>query len=464
MMPGPRPLPLLGNLLGLSIKRLHLDLEKWARRYGDVYVFRLGPKPVLVISDTALLQQVLRDRPEGFRRLSAMREVVDEIRATGVFTAEGDTWSRQRRLVMAAFGTSHLREGHASIAEITRRLGRLWQGAAERGEPVDVLRDLTRYTVDITSVVGFGTDMNTIERGTHALQRHLEVVFRMVSRRMNMPFPLWRYVKLRADRELDRSLAEVEQVILDLIRKTRAEIDAEPARAAAPRNLLEAMLSARDASDPSARLSDREVFGNVFTLLLAGEDTTANTLAWMLYFMATSRGVQGRMQAEADALLGGAEVLENHEDIPKLRYTTAVAHETLRLKSAAPVQFCEAGADTRVGDVEVPAGTAVILLTRLVALRDENFYDAATFDPTRWLGAAPPGGRHEPRAALAFGSGPRVCPGRALSLIECGMVGAMVARRFDVSLEPSGAAVEERFAGLMRPEGLRIRLTPRRRS
>lgn len=457
---GPRALPILGNLLQIDLQRMHLRLEEWARRYGDLFTWRLGPRPILVVSDTALIQKILKDRPNSFRRMSAVQDVMREIGIDGVFTAEGEAWSRQRRLIMSAFNSGHVRKCYDEVARITGRLERRLSSAAESGAPLDALRELMRYTVDVTSAVAFGIDMNTIEQGSNPLQRHLENIFSALHRRINAPFPYWRYIKLPADRALDRVLAEVEGTIVELIQKARADVERDPARAASPRNLLESMVAARDLDASEARLSVREVYGNVLTLLLAGEDTTANTIAWMLYFMAKYPAVQARMQAEADALLGPSGISTSIELCQKLRTVAAVAQETLRLKPAAPMLFLEPLQDTVLGDVTVPAGTWVIVLTRLIALKEENFHAPADFDASRWI-ESPAGGRHEPRAALSFGAGPRVCPGRSLALLECSMVGAMVARRFQVSLVQGGAAVRERLDFTMAPEGLSVRLSPR---
>ena len=125
--------------------------------------------------------------------------------------------------------------------------------------PVDARRDLARYTVDVTTAVAFGLDMNLIERGTDPLSHQLETVFAALNRRVFAPFPYWRHVKLPADRALDQALSEVRTRMLDILRTTRAELDRDPARAAAPRSLLEALLVARDAEDPKARLSEQEV-------------------------------------------------------------------------------------------------------------------------------------------------------------------------------------------------------------
>ncbi|XYH98643.1 cytochrome P450 [Sorangium sp. So ce1128] len=463
-LPGPPKLPLVGNLLEVRPTTLHLTLERWSREYGDLYRFWMGPRPFLVVSNAELVQRVLRERPAVFRRWSPMRDVFVEMGIHGIFAAEGESWARQRRLIMSAFSQGQLRACHGAIATITRRLRDRWRASAARGEPVDARRDLTRYTVDVTSAVAFGRDLNLVDRGADALVHQLDEIFTMIHRRVLAPFPYWRYVKLPADRSLDRALAEVSERMLELIRATRAELDRDPARAAAPRTLLEAMLAARDAEHPAARLSDLEVHSNVLTLMLAGEDTTADTMAWTLHFMAQRPDVQARMRAEADAEIGDADLPASPEQAQGLRYIGAVTQETLRLRSAAPVLFAEAGVDTELGPVRVPAGTRLVLLGRQVGLKAESFHDPTTFAPERWLGQGPAtAGKHDPRAALAFGSGPRVCPGRALSMVESAMVGAMVAREFDVALVDPRQPVHELMGFTMRPEGLSVRFAARRR-
>jgi cytochrome P450 len=136
-----------------------------------------------------------------------------------------------------------------------------------------------------------------------------------------------------------------------------------------------------------------------------------------------------------------------------------VVQETLRLKSAAPLFFMEANEDMVLGDLRVEAGAAVWLLTRALALQSESFQAPLAFDPARWLGSS---GSHDPRASLAFGAGPRVCPGRSLALLESAAVGAMVARNFDVALA-EGSEPVERLSFTMKPVRLRIRFSPRPR-
>lgn len=460
-LPSPPALPLLGHAMALDEDTFHLVLEAWARELGEYYVFRIMSKPFLVVSNTEAIQRMLRERPDGFRRGARVREVIDEIGASGVFTAEGERWTRQRKLVMAAFNATHVRAFHDPVTAITERLLGVWRRAAEQGRPVDAIAELMRYTVDVTTKVAFGQDLNTLEQGEGELQQHLARFFATVNRRLRAPFPYWRYLKLPRDRAFERSRERVEQLVFAIIREARAEVEREPSRAASPRNLLEAMLAARDADDPKARLDDQEIYGNVLTLLLAGEDTTALTMAWMLYYMATQPEVARRMREEVDAELGDAPLPCSPEQVRRLEYVAAVAQETLRLKGAAPLMFIEPTQDAVIGDVAVPAGALVVTLTRAAANKDAHFSEPHRFDPTRWLADRRDATHHDARAAMPFGTGPRICPGRALALLECSMVAAMIVRHFDVGLADSARPVGERFDFTMRPDALLIRFTPR---
>ena len=88
-LPGPRGWPLVGNLFQLTVTQLPTILEQWADTYGPVYTFRLGRKPVVVLAAPDLIQAVLRQRPETFRRMGVIARVLEDIGGHGLFAAEG---------------------------------------------------------------------------------------------------------------------------------------------------------------------------------------------------------------------------------------------------------------------------------------------------------------------------------------------------------------------------------------
>jgi len=403
---------------------------------------------------------LLRERPELFSRRGALEHIFDELGFNGVFSADGDNWRRQRRIVITALNSAHLHEFYASMLATTERLRRRWQHLAGRRDAVDLCAELMRYTVDITTQLAFGIDFNTIETDGPVIQHHLDKVFPMLNRRLGMPFPYWRHVKLPADRALDAAVAAVHRQIREVIATCRSRIAAEPSRLREPTNFLEAMIAAKETEN--LPFSDDDIIANVFTLLLAGEDTTANTLAWAIKFLIDFPALFARARAEADDVLGAATAPPSHEHAGRLPFIDAFANETMRLKPVAPLQVMEAKQDVEVAGVAIPAGTCIVLLQRRIATDAAHFDRPAEFRVERWLEKERAEDRvHNPKAFMPFGGGPRFCPGRNLALLEIRVVLAMLCRNFDVELANDGQPVEELFAFTMAPTNLRVRFRPR---
>ena len=456
-LPQPPAWPLVGSLPYFDPPRVHLVIEEWARRYGTPFRVHLGKRQMLVIDDPAEIGRILRARPGAFRRVRPVESIFRELGIAGLFSSEGADWERQRRLVMRAFDPAHLKSYFPSLCKVTTRLLARFTQAAESGALLDLQQEFMRYTVDVTAGLAFGIDINTIEGGDNAIQRHLDQVFPSVNRRMSALFPWWRYVKLPADRALERDLAVVRQAIDGFIAAARQRMSANPELQAHPGNLIEALLAARDM--PASGFSDADVSGNVFTALLAGEDTTANTLAWLTCFLADEPHAQDAAQNEADAVLGAMRVLNDFSRVDQLVYTAAATREAMRLKPVAPLLSHESNEAVTVCGIALRARTPVATLMRPAGLDPVLFPEPLAFRPQRWLPGGAPGERESAarRVLMPFGGGPRFCPGRYLALLEIQMVTSMLMKNFHierVGREP----VRERNALSMFPEGFRARL------
>jgi cytochrome P450 len=459
-LPGPRGWPLLGNTLQVKPPRIHQDVEAWADAYGPLFRMRLGRFEQLVIADHELLAAVMRDRPEGFRRSPFTSKIGAEMGLPqGLFGAEGEDWRKQRRMVMASFAPGHVRAYFPSLVKVTLRLRGRWQKAAREGRDIPLQADLMRFTVDAIAGLAFGKDINTLESGEDVIQRHLDKVLPAIFRRVLSVFPTWRWFKTAADRELDASVAVINSTVLDFVAQARQRLRDDASLREQPRNLLEAMIVAAD--QPDSGLDDRHVAGNVLTMLLAGEDTTANTLAWMIHLLQRHPQALQRVQQEVRTLAPDPAAY-GFDQMEQLVYLEACASETMRLKPVAPFIALQALRDTVVGDVAVPQGTQIWGVLRHDSVGERLFERPQAFEPERWLASATPLSATAKRAAMPFGSGPRMCPGRYLALLEMkmAMAMAMLLSSFDIEAvdTPDGAPAAERMAFTMNPVGLRLRL------
>lgn len=459
-LPGPRPWPLVGNTLQVRLSQLHQDVELWAHDFGPMFKAHLGNTVFMVVSDHALFSSLLKDRPDRFRRPSMLYDIIVEMGIKpGVFSAEGQTWQNQRRMVMASFSPANVRGYFPALLRVTQRLHRRWLAATGAGQPIDLQLDLMRFTVDAISGLAFGKDINTLESGDDVIQKHLDKIFPAIHARVNALVPYWRWVKLPRDRALDKSIAAVNVAILSFIAQARQRLQANPALKDAPENLLEAMIVAAD--QPGSGVNDDDVAGNVFTLLLAGEDTTATSISWLIYLLSRNPAALARARDEARRVVGSDLSQLTPDKVAELDYIEACAHEAMRLKPVGPINVVEALVDTTVGDVHVPQGTMVMGVMRHDALSEAYFEQANAFRPERWLeGEGLSAASNAKRISMPFGAGPRVCPGRYLALLEIKLAMAMLLSQFEIDVvqTPDGREVQEKMSFTMVPVGLTMRL------
>ncbi len=452
-LPSPPGWPLLGQLPGFDALRSHLIFERWARELGTPYRLQLGPGyRVMVFDDAELAQQLSRERPHAFSRGGRIQPVAAEMGFNGLFSVEGEAWQPQRRLIMQSLNATHFKAWFGTLARITRRLHARWQRAAAAGEVLEMGDELKRYTVDVTSALAFGRDPNTIDDAEgDRVQQHLALLFPAFMKRVMMPLSYWKWLRLPQDRRVDRALAAVHAHARACIDDARAQLaSADPA---APRHALEAMLLQQQ----TLGLTDADVVANVITLLLAGEDTTAHSLAWTMLYLAADEPLQQRWRERARAVLGAAPVGPGHAAVHALGGFEHLAFEALRLRPVVPFNGYETLRDTTVAGIAVPARTKLFFINRPSLTDPARYPEPQRYDPERWARE----GAHDSRAFLQFGAGPRVCPGRHLATVEMRLVLSMLLSQFELELACEPSCIDEVNAFTMMPSRMPVRLHPR---
>ena len=185
------------------------------------------------------------------------------------------------------------------------------------------------------------------------------------------------------------------------------------------------------ADDPQSGITPSEIHGNVLTMLLAGEDTTANTLAWAIWLLSKHPDCFARARAEVDAQAGDPAEW-SIERFGELDYRRGVRQRDLAAAPGRAVPDAAGAARDERRRHPHSRRHADLGALRSDSLREEHFDEPDRFKPERWLAEGGHSASSASRVAMPFGAGPRVCPGRHLAMLEIKMALAVLLGRFDI--------------------------------
>lgn len=452
---GPKQLPIFGNSLDIKIPNLHNQLSDWANEYGPIYKLNLAIINLTIISDPVLNQNILKNRPSKFRRAPKMDRIIRESGIHGLFNAEGDDWAMQRNVITKGLDVKHQKQFFKSIELCLDRLLSKWENDVKHEKITDIQQDFLRFTVDVSTSLAFGIDMNTIEQIGSVIQDDLELLFPTVFKRINSPIQWHKFVKSKKDKAFDRAVVNLENFIDEIIKKGRARLAENPELKKNPSNLLESILV--ESEENSSVFTDKEVRGNLMIILLAGEDTTAHTLAWTVALLDRKQNIVDKIKAESDQLFGFDKRINSYDNHSQLKYTDAVAMEAMRLKPVAPVLLHEVLEDVELNGYRFTKGERLLNHLQHASKSNENFTDSIELKPERWLkeSRCP---IHKPESSMPFGAGARFCPGRNLAMLEIKSVLSMLYKNFNVEvLNPE--SIHDIMAFTMMPSKFKVKLS-----
>jgi len=418
--PGPRGRWLAGSLRDFSTHRLDFFL-KVAREYGDLASFRFGPRRVFLASHPDLIEQVLVTDARHYIKHFGAR-MYKPVLGNGLVTSEGDFWLRQRRLAQPAFLKNRVVSYAAVMSELTRAMLARWHP----GQAVDVHYEFSGLTSAIALKTLFGLDDAADREEFVATLRH---AFDLLSDRFRdlIRLPFW----LPTPRNL-----RTRHAIRHLYRVVDGFLAAGRHRKEPGDDLLSRLVNAQD--DDGTRMTESQLRDEAMTLYLAGHETTALTLTWSWYLIASHPAVETELVEEWARVLGGRS--PTPDDLANLPYTDAVITEAMRVYPPVYLIGREATADLELGGYRVRKGYT-IFMSQWVSHRDPRYFgpDPEVFRPERWLDGL---AKRIPKYAYyPFGGGPRVCIGNTFALMEAAILLATVGQRYRFTLDP-GAVID----------------------
>jgi len=212
-LPTPKGHFLLGHLLQFRKARKHAVLKNWVEECGELFRINLVGKEFLVSANHDLNRDVLRSRPDHFKRFSRINSIFEEVGVHGVFTAEGDNWRRHRKVVTEALGLKRIKGYYPLIFDKTNRLLEKWERLEKDQPRINVQHEFMAYAVDVMMSIALGYQLDMINHKGDDFQEDIERIFHMFDKRITSPIPLWRYYKQEKDKKFDKALKTIETVI-----------------------------------------------------------------------------------------------------------------------------------------------------------------------------------------------------------------------------------------------------------
>lgn len=413
-------------------------LDEVAAELGPVFGLGAGPVRMAVVGDAATLRELFMEPTESFRwghKFNVLGFVVGD---GSMIVSDGDDHRRRRHAVQPAFGRRRLDSWIPMIVERTdATVDALAASLGPDGRVVDLLPVGRDLVLDIVVRGLFGERMTGRAAEIGGLfERPAAYLESPAVRQLPHPFPGTRRARVRADRQA------LDAIIDGEIAHHRAHPSDDPT------DVLGVLVA-------DGTLSDAEVRDQVVTLLGAGHDTTAASLAWVLWCVALTPGLWERLRAEADEVLGpsdaGAEVPDG-TTLARLELAGRVMREALRLHPAGVLSPREAVVDLDLGGFRIPKGTLVLWSAHLAGRDASVWDDPLTFDPDRFLGLDDERRQLADASWVPFGHGRRNCIGFAAAQMELVLITARLAQRLDIE---ALAATIPRPVGMVvnRPEG-----------
>ncbi|KAF4581513.1 hypothetical protein EYR38_002842 [Pleurotus pulmonarius] len=481
----PSPSWLLGNELEMRGQAEVGDLDfAWSREYGATFkINACWGNQVVFTSDPRALQHIFHTSSYHYPKRADANQSVRNIMGRGIVWAAGDVHQRHRKVMNPAFTAQQLRAFLPLFQSTASRMSQKWKDLIQTGDQTfNVSRWLARSTLDAIGEAAFDYRFGAIDNAHSELSKCFENLFAdtiLYPPKWDLLFKaLWRYIPppilqvveyipTKEYRRFRNFKALAKRIGKELIEQKADGAIAE----GSSRDMLSVLVRSNTSEDPKRQLDEDEILSQMTTIMLAGHETTASTLTWLLYELCRHPEDQKKMREEIQELRAklpsGSDFSIAHLD--SLTFTNACLKEVLRLHPIVPSLVRTADRDDVV-PLALPITTQDgEILTELHVKKGQDFSlsistynrlpsvwgdDADEWNPRRFLDAAKDKEKQVSIGVYAnlmtFSAGVRGCIGWRFALIELQALAVEAIEHFKFAL-PKGVEIMRLPAGIMVP-------------
>ncbi|XP_077250066.1 cytochrome P450, family 704, subfamily B, polypeptide 1 [Tasmannia lanceolata] len=491
---GPKTWPIIGSVIEqlMNYDRMHDWLVEYLSKSKTITV-AMPFMSYTYIADPENVEHVLKTNFANYPKGEVYHSYMEVLLGDGIFNADGEMWRKQRKTSSLEFASKNLRDFSTIVfREYAMKLSSILCQASTHNQEIDMQELLMRMTLDSICKVGFGVEIGTLS--PHLPENSFARAFDTANIIVTLRFidPLWRIKRFfRAGSEalLNQSIELIDDFTYSMIRKRKAEI--EEARKTGKKDKIKHDILSRFielSENPESNLNDKNLRDVVLNFVIAGRDTTATTLSWLIYMIMTHTQVADRLYKELKAfeedrakeekvtlvpcdpkdpksfnqrMSQFAELL-TYDSLGKLSYLHAAITETLRLYPAVPQDPKGILEDDVLPDgTRVKAGGMVTYVPYSMGRMEYNWGpDASAFKPERWFkdGTLQ---NVSPFKFTAFQAGPRICLGKDSAYLQMKMSLAILCRFFIFTLVPNHPVRYRMMTILSIANGLKLTVSRR---
>ncbi|XP_078541497.1 cytochrome P450 2K1-like [Lissotriton helveticus] len=430
--PGPKPLPLIGNLLLIDLKKPQKTFVELSQKYGSVFSFQIGMKKMVILSGYETVKDALVNHANEFGERGHIQIFEDIYQGFGLPFAHGESWRIMRRFTLSTLRDLGMGKKtiEGRIIEESTFLIKYFQ--AQAGKPLDITVIMNSAVANIiTSIVlghRFEYDHPTLLKLTGLVTENLRLIGTPMVNLYNF-YPALGFLPGN-HKSVYQNVKDIHSFLRTTFMKSRNELNSDDKR-----NYIDAFLlkEKEEVKNKYSYFHELNLLSVVTNLFTAGTDTTSATLRWGFLLMMKFQDIQRKVQVEIEGVIGSGQPNIGHRKL--MPYTDAVIHEVQRFGNILPLSLArETTVDINFKGYFIPKGTYVIPLLESVLHDNSQFEKPEEFNPQHFLDSE--GKFLKKEALMNFGAGRRHCIGENLAKMELFIFFTSLMQKFSFRLPP----------------------------
>jgi len=378
-----------------------------------VFVTRVLTGQSYFVRDPDVINAINVTHAKHIQKPKVVKQMWKPFLGNGLVPNDGESWRRQHKLVMPGFHKMRVDAYAPTMAEYTRDMVGGWK----EGEQRDFRKEMVKLTLRVVGKTLFDTDLAHDSATVHEA---MEDISEALIDHAQTPIPAPRWWPSKRNRRMVRALDAMDGVIERLVAARRKQRE----------DRGDLMSHIVFATDEHGSMSDQQMRDELMTLIFAGHETTAHTLTWAWYLLASHRDKLAKAQEEIDRVLRGRPI--SVDDLPELPYLEMCLKESLRRLPAVWIFAREAQMDLRLGGFDFPKGS-ILAISPLATGRNAKYFDEPlAYRPERWTREFE---RSLPKGAyVPFAAGPRVCLGKQFAMMEMRIILGTLIQKVEINV------------------------------